>query len=231
MKKTTASKIVPPNIKVLFLPVLFIAILLVLSVFAVRTGIDKINQQRRELKVTQKAENTLMEKESELRSSASKNPSLVTPATMALPDSNPALMVISNMKTLSASKNVIIEDLRVSGGGSSDKSETSRLGITFSVSGEFVEALSFMKETKNYLPIIRTQRLTIKVNGDIANIDAIASSSSSAYPDKLPLMTEPIDKITYEEYEILNELVQKQPPVFFELNPTGPVSRPNPFAF
>ena len=44
-------------------------------------------------------------------------------------------------------------------------------------------------------------------------------------------MTEPIDKITAEEYQILNELTEKQTPVFFELEPTNPVSRPNPFSF
>ena len=63
MKNTKTSKIVPPNVKVMFLPVIYIIILLVVSIFAVRTGVDRIRKQNKELKAVQKVENTLMEKE------------------------------------------------------------------------------------------------------------------------------------------------------------------------
>ena len=230
MKKTKTSKIVPPNVKVMFLPIVYIVILLVVSVFAVRIGIDRIGKQRKELKTVQKVENTLLEKEAELRNRASINLPLVTPAMMALPNSNPALMVISNMKALAASHGVSVNDLRVSG-GSSGGVDVGRLSITFAVSGSFVEVLNFMKETKSYLPLMRTGRMEVRINNEITEIDTSARAYFSAYPDKLPPIMEPIDKITDEEYQILNELTQKQTPIFFELEPTGPVSRPNPFSF
>ena len=74
-------------------------------------------------------------------------------------------------------------------------------------------------------------RIEVRITDESAEIDTNARSYFSAYPEKLPSITEPIDKITSEEYEILNELLLKQTPAFFELTPSGPVSRPNPFAF
>lgn len=230
MEKNKTSKIVPPNVKVMFLPTIYIIILLVVSVFAVKTGVDRINKQNKELKKVRMVENTLMEKEAELRSSSSVNPPLVTPATMALPDSNPALMIISNMKTLAALHAVSVNDLKVSGGASAT-AKVGGISIIFAVNGPVEEALNFMKETNNYLPLMRADRLEVRVTDENADISVNARSNYSAYPEKLPPITEPIDKITQEEYAVLNELTQKQTPAFFELTPSGPVNRPDPFSF
>jgi hypothetical protein len=230
MEKKKTSKIVPPNVKVMFLPMIYIIILLVVSIFAVRTGLDRIGKQRRELKAVQKVENTLMEKEAELRSSVSVNPPLVTPATMALPDTNPALMVISNMKALTATRAVSIQDMRFSSGASGD-AELNGLRVTFTINGEFDEAVNFMTDVKTYIPILRFDSILVDIKDEFVSFDTSGQSYWASYPEKLPPITEPIDKITQEEYAVLNELTQKQTPAFFELTPTGPAVRSDPFSF
>lgn len=229
MKKSKPNQFVPPSVRVMFLPVLYIVILLIVSIFTVRIGIDRIGQQRRELKNVEKVEATLTEKEAELRNSISVNPPLVTPASMALPDSNPALMVISNYKSLVADSAVIIEDFSVSGLASTQK-ELENIRVSFTLSGNILEVLSLLKQTQNQLPIMAVQQMEISVDEEIANVEVSGKSYFSAYPSKLQPITDPIDKITAEEYQLLVELNQKQTPTFFELSPSAPTFRPSPFS-
>jgi hypothetical protein len=123
-----------------------------------------------------------------------------------------------------------VDDLRVSG-GASGSTEVSILTISYNIGGSVDETLNFMRETKNYLPLMKAERIEFRITDESAEIDTNARSNFSAYPEKLPSITEPIDKITEAEYQILNELTLKQTPAFFELQPTNPVSRPNPFSF
>ena len=229
MKGSKSKSFIPPNVRVMFVPIIYIVILVVISVFAVRTGMDKIARQRRELKAAEKMEMALEEKAVELTSNVGVLIPLVTPATMALPDTNPSLIVISNFKSLIENKDIELEDFRVSGGGGGDV-ELGTLNIPFSLKGDFIETLAFLKDTKNVAPIIVIDRLSVSVKEDTAQIDASAKSYWASYPEKLPPVTQPIDKITSEEMALLQELTTKRPPAFFELDPMIPSYRSNPFS-
>jgi Tfp pilus assembly protein PilO len=219
----------PPNVQVLLLPIIYIVILVSISYFAIKTGYDKITSQRRSISSAKQVEKVLGEKESVLQEAQAETTDFVNAAAIALPERNPSLAVISQIKSLIGTEGVALSDLKLGSSIGTDVTGASSVNISFSISGDAIQVFDFVRSTATVAPILRIESADISFVESQANLDARARSYWAPFPEKLPSITEPINKLTDAEYKILRDLSGLNPPQFTELSPTGTTGRTNPF--
>lgn len=228
--KSKSNELIPPNIRVMILPVFYITILVVVFMVSFRTGYDQITKQRRDIKAAQILEKTLQEKESELKQYVGKLDKYIMPISIALPDYNPALLVINNFKNITEGKPIAFENLQISGGASVTSQTTQAiLGVNYEIVGLFDDTLSFLNDVKRMSPIINFSTIELKMSNDISTIEITSSAYYSPYPEKLPPVSEPIEKISDKDIEKLDEILTFRTPNFFEMKVQSPGDRIDPF--
>jgi len=214
------------KISVLVIYFFWFFLLVLISYFVGKAGYSKIQSQRSAVVSARKTENVLVEKESELKSST-KIYTYVKQVSIALPDKNPALVLISQIRNLSSLNVSTLEDLRI--GGMAGTEVVSKVNISFSLNGRYPDLMSFLKDTKTLSPLLTIQKVDFSNLEDVALVDVILNSYWSPYPEKLPPITEPILKFTTEDLNILGQVSGNTTPVFSTLTPLAPFPRENPF--
>ncbi|OGM09016.1 hypothetical protein A2W13_00560 [Candidatus Woesebacteria bacterium RBG_16_36_11] len=210
----------------LIVPFIWFFVLIIISYFVAKAGYAKIQSQRAAVVSARKTENVLVEKESELNRNRQVY-SYVKPVSIALPDRNPALVLISQIRNLSALNVSTLTDLRI--GGMAGADTISKVSISFSLNGSYADLMSFLKDTKSVSPLLTIQKVDFSSLDAMALVDVILSSYWSPYPEKLPPITEPIQKFTNEDLNILGQVSGNTLPVFSTLTPLAPFPRENPF--
>src|SRR3972149_11308684 len=131
---TLGKKLITPNIRVFIPPLLFLGILIIISILAARVGFARIGSQREELAGARRNENILSQKESVLRELQTDVPGYAQTAATVLPEKNPALILISQLKTLSAPQGLILGNFKV-GSEIGGEGAIATVDVTFSVDG------------------------------------------------------------------------------------------------
>lgn len=222
---------IPANIRIFVMPTLFLIILVVLFSFSIRLGLTEISSQRQEIEKLQKDENILREKESLLRNLESSILSQADSALIALPDKNPALSAVSQLKNLSLQKATIIDNLKA---GSPQEGEggISKIDITFDIDGTFFSIFDFATSVKNIAPITALQKLELSDAGAGASRATISVRSYwASFPEKIPTVSEPVKGLDEKDQETLSLFASLSPPSFVEISPTSPGVRADPFNF
>ena len=214
------------KITLLVVPFLYFFILLLISYFVGKTGYAKIKSQRKDVISAKKTENILVEKEAELKT-IKEISNYIKPVSIALPDKNPALILISQIKYLSNLNDLNLGDFKI--GSMAGDEANSKLNLSFSLSGSYLNVFSFLTGTKTLLPILTLQKAEFGFQEDMASAEIILNSFWAPYPEKLPPVTEPILKLTDDNINTLGRVSVFTPPVFSTLNPSGPIQRANPF--
>ena len=214
------------KIAYLLVPVIWLVVLVTVSYFVGNTGYAKIKSQRQAVVSAKKTENIMVEKEAEIKNS--KQYSLyVQPVSLALPDKNPTLILISVLRNMATSATIAMNNLRLSAGA--EVSGAKQVNITFSAAGSYTNIMSLLKSSKTAAPLLTLQKVEFSILGDSMTGDFTFSSFYSAYPEKLPSVTEPISKLSAQNIETLKAVSNFTPPVFTKIPPAGPYERANPF--
>ena len=209
-------------------PFIYTIILLFLYFILVRAGFDKLSEQRNVIRAAEKTENILKEKEALLKNLQPTLPSYVTTTTLAFPEKNPALIVISQLKRFAGENAIFLEDLRI--GGERPSAGKSILSVSFTLTGTFEQVLSFLKQVKTSAPLVYLNGLELSKLGDEGvSMDVKASFSWAAYPEKISSLEEPLVKLSQEELDTLSLLAKLEKSVFGSLSPQSPSGRINPF--
>lgn len=223
------SKLLPASVSTLALPLLYVLILVIVSYFAFDTGISKIQTQKKNLKKNREIESVLSEKEQVLSDATGVITPYVNYSTLALPDYNPSLFVLSQIKEMARSENANIGDLSFSGFNTAEKGISS-IKFTMDVSGERRDVIDFIRTTMLVAPIIKLDTVELNLKDERADASLLAQSYWKVLPTELGKITNPIEKLTSEEVEVLEATTQLKPPIFDDVTPSGPYVRSNPFS-
>ncbi len=207
-------------------PVIFIIFLfLLLGYFA----LNKINQIRSQITEIKQKNAVLTEKLDLLRSVALTGVVDSNEAANSLPESNPALAVVSQLKTLASNNGLILGTLKTKS-NPSDTENINSVTISFNVVGGRSEVENFLLDINNIAPITQLNKLILKETTGTVEGDVSVDSYWSALPKVLPTNIEDFQALTTEEKEVLAKVRNLTQPVLVELPPPdGGSGKEDPF--
>lgn len=215
------------EIKTILKPVLFFIVLIILSIIVAKEGFARISSLRNQLDAEKQKEAILAQKESLLREVAADTSVNTEVSLAAVPAKNPALIALSQFKTLSSDKSVLLSNIKV--GMEAKETDLSSIEIRLDVEGNLSSVLDFMKTINTLLPITLVEKVKLSSQGEISRASVIVKVFFSSYPTQLTSLTEPLEGLTTEEKAVLAKLAQSVMPSFVEVQPLPVGLRANPF--
>ena len=215
------------KVSAILIPAVYLLVSIILFVFGAKTGIAKISEQGSTLNETRKTEGVLQQKESLLRQIETEVSSQVDVLANVLPEKNPALIMISQLKNLALVSGVTITTFKI--GAQNDAGTVSFVDLTYDADGDLVSVISFLNTIKTLAPISTIDTAKINQHGGIASANVRIRVYFAGYPTKLPSLTEAVNALTDEEGGLLDTLSGLTLPVFTTLLPQEPTVRESPF--
>lgn len=222
------KKILPPNIQVFIVPIVLLAVLAVVSIFVARVGFARFSSQRQELETAIKSENILTQKESLLRELEAQAPAYVRTVAAVLPEKNPALTMVSQVKSLSALQGLTLGNFKVAS-ATNRGTALSEVDVSFGVDGPLAQVITFLNSLKTLAPVSTLEKVKINQSAGTTRADITVRVYFATFPTQLPSLTEPARGLTAEEKDMLAKLSVLTLPSFIELVPQPGVVRENPF--
>ena len=218
MKKYFES--LPENIKETT-KVVFPLIVIVFLFFLVgKFGVSKIIEVRGKINQSKEIENILTEKLSVLQSVSESFSQGVNLVTLALPEGNPAITAVSQLKNIALKNSVAIASIK-SGGSDGGTSGLPFANTTFQVTGPRSGILGFLKNVEEMAPLSKVDKVRISENGGITLANVTVKTYWSAYPKTIPTITQPVANITSSEKQIIGQLTGLIQPTFSNVQPSS----------
>jgi Tfp pilus assembly protein PilO len=207
---------------------LYFLVLILLATFVFKTALSRIGWQREELKADKAKELVLRQKENVLRDFQPEVMSWADLSSLALPEKDATLVVISQIKRLALEKGVLIKNVKIEGVLGSKK-DLFRAKLKIEASGLFSQLTDFSASLKNLLPLTAVDKVRIVQEPEMAKAEIVLAVFWAPFPTKLPSIVDPVVELSAEEIDLLSDLNTFNPPLFIELSPSSPSLRINPF--
>lgn len=214
------------NILISTLPLL-ISIFLIIAV--AKIGLGKVLSLREEISQAETDKTILTEKLNTLTSLSADLQSNSQLSSYALPDKNPALSVISQLKSLGNQNLVSLSKIK-SGTNTGGPASVSSVGVTFEVIGPKDGIIAFLTSLKKIAPLIQIDKIKLSQVVDQANASISVASFWAPYPTKLPEITSPISNLSADEVTTLSAISRLTPPQFVSLSPSTTAGKSDPFS-
>ena len=232
MNNLTYKLKVNPNIKILLVPLLTIAVVVILFVLFAPQNITRLDKKMKDYKEAQSQELALSQKLDSLKglSSASLDPEDIS--VIALPSKSPGIWVVSQVRRFTEDYEIKIEKMRLSRGRSTGDIESA--DINFEIKSEdYPSFLAFLNETMTILPFTSLKGVSVKrslaAQGDVWSGSVDISFYWSDFPTALPAIDKPLNELTIEENNLISVISGYKKPLFTELQPDESRERPRPF--
>ena len=221
---------IPKNLKAIVVPIslLFLGVFLFLIVFKV--GISRINTQKANLQKSERDETILTQKQEILQSLEAEVLGYADSVSTAMPDKNPSLIAISQIKQLAETNAISLADIEV-GNPTKDKKGLSRVVLSFEVEGALPQVLSYLAAMDNFAPLSTVDKVEITQAAGTSRATIDLAVYWAPLPTKLPAISEPVREFTANEAALITELSELQQPIFTEVKPSLPSGRIDPFTF
>ena len=210
-----------PNVRVVVIPLASLLILATLSLFVFKDLYSRISLERLKLERVRKDGQVLQQKQIFLQELSDQVLSLSDSTLLALPNTNSALLEISQLKSMADKNAITLENLGV-GGEDTTKGEISTVILTFDALGKFDDVLSFLVEIQSSAPLARLENVKMAQAGDSTFVQAGLKVFWSELPTTIPAINEPVAQLAPSEQNILNVLLELSPPPFFATTPATP---------
>jgi hypothetical protein len=221
---------IPQKMKVMLLPLALVLAMVVLAIVVFKIGITRISTQRTDLQKATKNETILTQKQQVLRTLENNILSYADTAIMAMPDKNPSLIALSQLKVLAERDALSLGSIEI-GGKVKDKSGTSKTTISFEVEGTLSGVLNYLLSTKSFAPLSIIDRVDIAQAGGVIRANVDLAVYWVPLPTKLPAISEPVRELSANETNLITELSKLEQPLFTQVLPAAPSARIDPFAF
>jgi hypothetical protein len=214
---------IPENVKQVITAAAPILVVIVLFLIVGKFGISKVIKVQSEIKSAQKVEKTLTQKLNLLKTLSADISLKSGFVTTAVPDSNPSLATISQMKTLAVENGVVLSGIKSSGGaqGSSGLNESL---VNFSIEGARAQVFVFLDGLANISPITVADKVRFSETAGLVKADLSVKSYWAPYPKTIPSVTTPIVDLTSSEKNILTRVSSLTQPIFVGIQPSGEVN-------
>lgn len=227
---TKNTAFVSQKMKVMLLPLALLLVMVVLATVVFKVGISKISTQRAELRKATKNETILSQKQQVLQTLENNILSYADTVIVAMPDKNPSLIALSQLKTLAERNGIIISDVKI-GGRMKDKSGTFKTTILLEVEGPLVQVLNYFISTKGFAPLSVIDRIEVSQGGELVRASTSLTIFWVPLPTKLPAISEPVHELSANETNLITELSNLEQPLFTQVLPAAPSARIDPFAY
>lgn len=203
-------------------------IVLVLIIITAKFGLGKVFDQNLEVKKLTLEKTTLNQKIKILSSLTDSTEFRTTSAAIALPELNPSLTVVSQLKSLALQNGIILLGIKA-GAETKDTSGLLRVDISFEIDGAKPLIINFIKEVSNIAPITLLDKVKIADSGELTRADISVKSFWSPFPKTISGVTESVNDLTEQEVQVLTEIENLTMPEFVVNSTTIENARENPF--
>lgn len=225
MKKT--AKGLPESLRQTITVAAPLLVVIVLFLLVGNFGVSKILGVQAEIDSAQKSEKTLTQKLSLLQTLSTDAVLRVNVVGSALPDTNPALTLISQLKNVALANGVFMTTIK-SSGGSANTTGLNEANISFSLEGTRDQIFTFLTAVSGISPITIVNNVSINESLGSLKADVSVKSFWAVFPKTIPDIISPIDDLTANEKRLLTKISGLTQPKFTEIAPTSEVN-PNPF--
>lgn len=204
---------------------LFIALILFLVVG--KFGVSKVVSVQAEITSAEKTEKTLTQKLNLLKTLSGDSLSKSKFVTSAVPDANPSLTTISQLRVLAATNGVTLTGIK-SSVGALDTGGLNESIVSFSLEGGRTQVFAFLAGLSTISPITIADKIKFSETGGVTKADLNVKSYWAVFPKTIPSVTTPITDFTADEKIRLAKISSLIQPVFISITPSTEVN-PNPF--
>jgi len=227
----TLKEITLKDLKPVALPFLTIVVVVLLFIFVGKNLLSKLSDKRDALKTSQKNEEILSDKISELNlfESGQNSSDVIQVLTYAIPAENSSLIILSQVKSEALANEVILSRIKVNMSGASENGLT-KADVSFDIDGEVSKVISFLKALAKTSPLNKVNKLELNNYGGVYRASVTISTYYADFPKTVPEVTEPIKPLTEDELSLIHDLYLFKQPAFttFVVDNTG--GRENPFS-
>ncbi len=221
---------IPQKMRAMLLSLVLLLTMVVLATIVFKVGIARIGTQRAELQKATKNETILAQKQQVLQTLENSILSYADTVIIAMPDKNPSLIALSQIKILAERNTVSLGNIKI-GSRVKDKSGTFKTTILFEVEGTLFQVLDYLISTKSFAPLSVIDRVDIAQAGGVIRASVSMSVFWVPLPTKLPAISEPVRELSANETNLITELSSLEQPLFSQLLPAAPSARIDPFAY
>jgi len=217
------------NVVIVIKAILPILIVVVLFVIVGQFGFGKISQLQGQISSAQNNQSVLNQKLDILRKVAVTGAQSSNFAVAALPDGNPALLVLSQINILAGTQALALNNLK-SGTPSIDSTGLSTAEIAFDVLGSREQIETFLGDIASFAPITVVDRIKLSESAPgvaVANISL--KSFWSPFPATIPAVTQAITDLTPDDQQTLQSLGSLTQSVFAQIQPSQ-AGKSDPFS-
>ncbi len=197
-------------------------------VMILKFGLGKVSEVRLKVNEARKVQTALTQKLNLLEQTSDDILSSSNDSLLALPESNPSLAVISQLKRLSSERGMFITNIKTSG-EISDKTGLKRVDVTFDIEGSRPLIIEFLQSIEKIAPISAVEKIKVNEAGGLTRGNIIVKSFWEELPKKLPSLAEIINELTADEKLTLSQISALIKPAFIEVLPSTSSGRSDPF--
>lgn len=190
-------------------------------------GAGKVSEIRASV-AKEKKNVTILSQKLSLLNEVTESVSSASLASTALPEKNPALAAISQLKSLAVTQNTLISKIK-SGSAGKDKSGISKVDITFDLEGQRSQVFQFLTAIENIAPISRVEKVKLNEIAGATRATITIKSYFAELPTKLPALTDAVNDLTADEKKTLSEVTGLTQPNFVSLPASQGGGKPDPF--
>ena len=222
-------KTLPASVRQTFLASFPLIIVVILFLIVGRVGFSKFTEVRNQIDVAKKTVNVLNQKLDVLKTISKTAESSVNMVSQAVPNSNPTLVVTSQLKNLALANSVIASSFK-SSAGSVGTGGLSQTVITFTVDGTRTQVFNFLSAIPTFAPITIVDKIRLTESAGVTRADVSVKSFWAELPKTIPKVDSPISDLTAKEKETLTSILSLNQPTLSNVG-TSPQegTNPNPF--
>lgn len=218
----------PPDIKSILPTIIILLVLLVVGFNLIRIGWGQISKQALRLKNLRHEETVLIEKQSVLSEIQEDILAQADMALQVLPDQNPSLAIISQIKSLAFERGISLTKIS-SGAETEPENGFSKVDIAVEMQAIPSTIMDFIVTLKKIAPLVNVSKVNLTGSEGSTQATLTITGYWSQLPSEIASVSDPINSLTAEETDLLNEFSGRIFPTFVVNAPEAPTLRESPF--
>jgi len=215
-------------LKVLVRPVVELIVMISVLILSARFGLSYLAGHQSVLNEAQKNEKILLQKRDILTSVGSDVLSQTSLAAVALPDKNPALAVLFQIRQIASENSIAVSGFTMGEEGQ-DTGNLSTIDLAFVADGAIGPLINFAKAVQNILPLSEIVSVKVEIEGTAAKAAIELKSFWSPFPKSITSFGEKLIDLTDEDKAVLLKLSVYKFPSIVTPQPNLPSPNTNPF--